>query len=271
MSGARARRLSARTPLAVLAAGLALLAGCTPPPPAGLETLEQAARHGAERREHRLVALELHGVLRVDGRATGKLPAVSLSAHVASPDRVRLQCRWLVGLLADVALRGDSLTVWMPGERMGLSIPQLSDTLGLEAPAGWFGRALVAGWQAPAEAWARAVADSAGAALEWAERGARWTLSVDRDGRPRAVSVSRGERRMSVRYGAWHGHGAGAWPGHIELADGDGWLRARIELEDMHAKRHAQPAWFALELPANARRLELDEVKRILSGRGGER
>ena len=129
----------------------------------------------------------------------------------------------------------------------------------------------VAGWPAPHEAWQRAVADSAGATLEWPERDERWTLRVGRDGRPREVSVLRGERSVTVRYGAWRGRGPAAWPARIELADGAGWVRVRVEVENLHTTRRAKPAWFALALPEDARRLELDDVKRVLSGRGGVR
>jgi hypothetical protein len=57
----------------------------------------------------------------------------------------------------------------------------------------------------------------------------------------------------------------------VELADGAGWVRARFELEEVRAARHARAAWFALVLPDDARRLELDDVKRVLSTRGGLR
>lgn len=272
MSGARASG-SLRTTAALLgfAAIAGLLASCAPPPPAGLETLEQAARRGTERRERRLRAFELQAVLRVDGRATGRLPAVSLHVRFAAPDRVRLQCRWLLGLAADVALRGDTLTAWMPAERMGVRMPSLSDTLGLREPAQYLGRALTAVWQAPHEAWRGAVADSAGVTLEWPEQDERWTLRVDAAGRPREVSVTRGARTVTARYGAWRGAGAAAWPARVELSDGEGSLHVRIEIEAQRASKHARPEWFALVLPANARRLELDDVKRVLSSRGGTR
>src|SRR2546428_699372 len=69
------------------ALALSLLAGaCAPPPPGGIESLEALARHGAERRERALAALEARLVLRLEGRATGRLPAVSVQARLAVPD-----------------------------------------------------------------------------------------------------------------------------------------------------------------------------------------
>ena len=277
MSLARARRSPPRIAsvavfaLAALGFGTfaALLASCAPPPPGGLESLEQVAARGAGRRERRLDAFELQGVLRVAGRATGRLPAVSLHARIASPDRVRLQCHWLMGLLADVSLRGDTLTAWMPRERLGIRVPELSDTLGLRDPALFLGRALLAAWRAPHEAWQRAVLDSAGATLEWPEGDEGWTLRVSREGRPQEIRVARGGRTVTVSYGAWRGRGTAAWPGRIELSDGDGWVQVRVELEDLRTTKHPKPAWYALALPDDARRLELDDVKRVLSSRNG--
>jgi hypothetical protein len=281
MNDARARRSPRRfaatapvVPLVgslVLATLAGLLASCAPPPPAGLESLEQAARRGAEHRERRLAAFELKGILRVDGRATGRLPAVSLHARLATPDRLRLQCHWLLGLLADVSVRGDTLTAWMPGRRVGVRVPALSDTLGLTDPALFLGRALLAAWQAPHEAWQRAVTDSAGVALEWPEGSDAWTLRLDREGRPREVRVAREARSVTVRYGAWRGGGAGAWPSRVEFSDGAGWVQVRVELEDLRTTKHPKPAWYALALPDDARRLELDDVKRVLSSRSGGR
>ncbi len=280
MSEARARRSPRRfaqpASLVVLgsvalAALAGLLASCAPPPPGGLESLEQVAERGAAHRERRLAAFELQGVLRVDGRATGRLPAVSLHARLATPDRVRLQCRWMLGLLADVSVRGDTLTAWMPGQRLGVRVPQLSDTLALRDPALFLGRALLAAWHAPHEAWQRTVLDSAGATLAWPEGDEAWTLRVDRNGRPREVRVARGGRAVTARYQAWRGRGAGAWPSRIEFSDGDGWVQVRVDLDELHTTKHPKPAWYALALPNDARRLELDDVKRVLSSHAGSR
>jgi hypothetical protein len=98
-----------------------------------------------------------------------------------------------------------------------------------------------------------------------------WTLRVGRDGRPRDVRVARGEHTVTARYGAWRGRGPAAWPTRIELSDGAGWVQLRVELENLRARKRAKPAWFALALPEDARRLELDDVKRVLSSRSGSR
>src|SRR5206468_4283286 len=136
-------RRRASQAVGVTAALLAwLAASCAPPPPGSIESLETLARRGAERRERSLSALETRLVLRLGGRATGRLPAVSVLARLAAPDRVRLQARWILGLLLDAAVRGDTLLAWVPTERMGVRVPDLADSLGVREPARFLGRAL---------------------------------------------------------------------------------------------------------------------------------
>jgi len=254
------------------ALALSLLAGaCAPPPPGGIESLEVLARRGAERRERALAALEARLVLRLEGRATGRLPAVSVQARLAVPDRVRLQARWLLGLLVDAAVRGDTLVAWMPSQRLGVRIPDLADSLGVREPALFLGRALAASWQAPREAWSAATPDSQGVRLTWQDGAEAWALTLDRAGRPRQLELARGERSVVVAYPLWRGAGAAAWPARIELADGAGWVRARLDIEDAHRARRARRSWFAMVIPENVAPLELDDLRRVLSSHGGVR
>lgn len=257
--------------LGLVLLGLAVFAGCAPPVPQGIESLEAATRTQAERREARLRICELSAVLRVDGRATGRLPAVSVTARLAEPGRVRLQARWLLGVLLDASLTGDTLVAWMPSERLGLRLPGLGDTLGVTEPARFLRRALAAGWQPPREAWRAATADSAGASLAWQEAGHDWSMRVDRAGRPRDVEVSDGARRMSVRYPEWKGAGGDALPSRLELADGDGAVRVRIEIEDLRPLKRAKSSWFALELPEGVAPFGFEELRRALAVKEGSR
>lgn len=257
---------------AALAATLALLSAvvlgsCAPPPPGSPEAVEVAARRAAERRERQLAAIEASLVVRVDGRATGRLPAVSVQARLAAPDRMRLQVRWLLGLLLDASVRGDSLVAWMPGERLGLVVPALSDSLGVREPARFAGRALAASWLAPHEAWREARRDSAGLMLAWRERDEDWTLHVHPDGRPRELAVSRAGHEVRVRIQEWQG-GAAGWPRRLELQADSGFVRIRIQTESVRAPKRARANWFALSLPGDARRLELEDLQRVLTAKG---
>ncbi len=268
MSAVRARgpQPGCRRALFTAACAALWLASCAPPPrPGSLESLEALARRGSERREHRLSAFEARGALRVDGRATGRLPAVNLHLRGAQPDRLRLQAGWLLGTLGDAAVRADTLTVWIPGERLGFELPALADTLGVREPARFVLRALVAGWVAPHAAWREAVLDSDGVRLAWEERGEQWTLALDRTGRPREARVALEGHAVRARYEGWHGGNIDGWPARIELADEAGLVRLRLDLDDLHAVKRARASWFALRLPDDAQRPGLEDLKRILT------
>lgn len=255
-----------RLAVAGLVLGLAgLAASCAPPVPGSLQSIESAARTGAHRRERRLQALETRSVLRIDGRATGRLPAVTVTTRLAAPDRVRLQARWVLGVLLDAVVASDTLVAWMPSQRLGLRLPGLADTLGIREPARFIGRALVAGWQAPAEAWRRARADSGGVNLDWREGAESWTLRVDAAGRPSALTVARDKREVHVRYSGWHGAGAAALPSRVEVGDGAGWVKVRMDVETTRPLARPKPAWFRMVLPDDVAPLELDDLKRVLS------
>ena len=252
-----------------LAAALGALAGCGPPPPptGSLEPLEARSRLHAERRERRVQVCEVRAALRLETAAAGRLPAVSVVARLAGPDRARLQARWVLGTLVDVVVSGDTLRAWMPSRRLGLELPSFADTLGVPEPGRVLRQALAASWPAPREAWRRANADSAGARLAWREAGEDWTLLVDRAGRPRQVSWAREGRGLEVRYAGWRGRGSSAWPTRIELADPAGGFRLELWLEDVRPLGRASPAWFSLALPADVAPFGFDDLRRALATR----
>lgn len=253
-------------PLVLVAlAGTCTLAGCVVPQPAGLDSLESSSRTAAVRREGRLAALEASLVARVDGRATGRLPAVSVEARLASPDRVRFQVRWLLGTVLDLALRADTLVAWVPSERLGVTLAGVADTLGVRDPARFAGRALAASWPVPHAAWRGAALDSGGVRLAWDEGDERWRVAIDLQGRPREVAVTRGDATVTVRYPQWRGSGEDAWPARIEVEDEAGWVRLRLDVGETRSPGRAREAWFALQLPDDARRLGFEDLQRVLS------
>lgn len=263
----RAHRLAFCT----LACSLAL-ASCAPPPPGSIESLESSSRRGAERRERRYASADARGILRIDGHATGRLPGVSLRVRVASPDRARVQVGWLLGTLADLALRSDSLVVWIPGQRLGVLFGGLADTLGVREPARFLAQALSASWVAPHSAWRQAALDSSGAQLEWpGSAGETWTMHVDRDGRPTDVRVARAGRSVTAKVVGWLGRGPDARPSRLEIADGEGRVRARLELEELRAVKRPRASWFALMPPADARTLTLADLRELWSDMGERR
>jgi hypothetical protein len=259
-----APRLAPWLATSALLAG-SLLASCTKlPPPGDLEALQTTAQRGADHRERSLAALESRMVVRLSGRATGRLPAVSVQTKLASPDRARLQARSILGVLLDAAVRGDTLVAWMPSQRLGVRIPDLADSLGVREPALFLGRALAASWQAPAEAWRAATPDSAGVKLAWQDGDEAWTLWLDRMGRPRQLEVDHEAHVLTVGYPQWRGAGLGAWPQRIELADGEGWVHARVDMESSYHAKKARPAWFVVSLPEDVTPVALEDLRRVI-------
>jgi hypothetical protein len=250
----------------LLVACLAAWSGCGPPPPiASLETLEARSRQHAERRERKVRQCEAHAVLRLETPSTGRLPAVAVTARLASPDRARLQARWVLGTLVDAVLTGDTLRAWMPTRRLGLDLPGFGDTLGLPEPGRILRQALAASWPAPRSAWREAVADSAGASLAWSEAGEDWTLRLDRAGRPREVTWSRAGKGLHVRYAGWRGRGSGAWPTRLELSEPEGAFRLQVAVEDVRALKRVPPSVFSLVLPDGVRPFGFDDLRRALA------
>ena len=148
-------------------------------------------------------------------------------------------------------------------------MPDVADSLGVREPARFLGLALAGAWQAPREAWQQAVADSAGVRLAWSEGREAWALAVDRAGRPRELKLERDGRSLLVSYPRWRGAGVSAWPERIDLADGAGWVRARLDVEGARRARRARASWFAVALPAGVAPLELEDLRRVLARRGG--
>lgn len=138
------RPAHAAAPRAALAVVLALaFAGCAPPPRPAPSVDDVAARYraGRDRRAAALHALTADLVLRLDGRATGRLPGLSASLALASPERARVRVNSLLGTALDVAARGDSLFAWVPSERTLLVLDGAAETLGVAPPVALLARA----------------------------------------------------------------------------------------------------------------------------------
>jgi hypothetical protein len=259
------RPAAARLGAAVLLSA-GLLASCAPPPPPAPSVDDLAVRYdaGRTRREECLRAMTADLVLRMDGRATGRLPGLSASLALAAPERARLRVSALFGTALDVCARGDSVLAWVPSERTALALGGAADTLGIAPPVQLFARAVGASWNPPREAWRTAAVDSLGLVLTWLEGADSVTLHVDRDAHPAAVRLAGAAGSVTVHYASW-GREAGAdWPGSVEVADGTGWVRVRVAVANVRPVETADEAWFALRLPANAKRLDWEGLREWL-------
>ncbi len=264
----RSPRLRASAAAAALAAGV-LFAACAPPPrPApAVDVLEARYRAARDLREERLRALTADILVRVDGRATGRLPGLPATLALAAPDRARLRVLAFFGTAADVCARGDSVWAWVPSQRLAVSLAGAGETLGVAPPAELLARSLGATWDPPPAAWRVATADSAGLRLGWRARGDSLAMIVDRDGRPAEVTLSGTAGTVSVRYTGWTREAGTEWPERFEIEDATGWARVRIAVEQLRIADRPGDDWFTLRVPDDARRLDWEGLREWLGRR----
>ena len=262
----RRARLCARLAPVFLALALA---SCAPPPRPGSAVAEVAARWDAarERRETLVGALQADVVVRVDGRATGKLPALSATLSLGAPGRVRLRVSALIGVALDLLVREDSLYAWVPSER--LAFRAAVDSLGSGAPAALAGRVLGATWAPPAAAWRMASSDSVGWRVAWREGADSLVLHVNGEARALEAWIGREGRGVSVRYTDWTRVSGEVFPARWELADDTGWARVRLDLDEARAWPQPDSNWFAPRRGV-ARVLGWEDLRAMLE-RGGVR
>jgi hypothetical protein len=236
------RRARAGIALVALAA---IAASCAPPPRPGTGLAAVSARYGAARaaRAELLRALWLDLVLRVDLRATGRLPALPATLALAAPDHLRLQVGALLGVGLDVLLDADSVRAWAPGQRLAFAAP--AESLGVRSPAAFAGRALAATWEVPAEAWREAAADSAGWRVGWREGRDSLSLRLDAAARPREAWVGRGDAGLRVRYSGWSRVGRGELPSRWEIDDDAGRAHVRVQRSSAESPARPETDWFA--------------------------
>lgn len=266
---ARASRGSALAAILLLALAAASCARAPRGPASSAEQL--SVRHATERvkREQALSALRADVVLRLDGRATGRLPAFSASIAIASPSRVRVQARALLGVALDLGVRGDSLFVRIPSERAAFVLDRAAESLGIGPPAAFLGRAMGATWKPPAEAWRSATADSAGWHVGWRDGGDSLAITVDGRGLPRQARLSREEHVVRIEYREWADVRGRQWPVAVEIADEAGWVRARLAVEDLVISKKAESAWFEWRMSAGTRVLGWEDVREVFRRLGG--
>lgn len=260
----RILRVRRRAAPAAAAALLLALGACAPPPPGRLETLRERYESARTKRAACLDALTAQAVVRVDGRATGRLPALIASLAVAAPARARLRARLLTSVLVDACAGGDSLVVWVPRERVALTLGGAGDTALAVAPVGLLVCALGATWEPPAEAWRAAQPPGAGATLCWREGEDSLALDIGADALPRSARWWRGEVSVRAHYEAWQRTGGTDFPGRLEVGDDSGWARVDLELEDARAESRPRDDWFAQRLPEGTRRVDANDLARRL-------
>ncbi len=72
---------------------------------------------------------------------------------------------------------------------------------------------------------------------------------------------------VRVRYSGWEHADGAEWPGQLEIGDGSGWARARVSVDNVRVAARPDDAWFALRVPAGARRLDWEGLREWLDRR----
>jgi len=257
--------------LAIIIAG-ASLAACARVPRVASDD-EWRVRHarGVAERAARSQAMRADGRVQLDGRATGRLPALIAQATLAGDSGFRLRARWLLGAAADVVLRGDSLVVWVPAERIAFALAGAGETLGVGAPGEWVARVIGATWSPPQQAWRAATTSGESHRVAWREAGDSLALEIDAAGEPSRMTLWREGRGVDVRYEQWRESEGVRWPHRVVLADREGWLSCALTLESTSFPARARSEWLELTLPHDARRIGWDELREWLDllGVGG--
>lgn len=260
-------RTSARL-RAALACAIALVfaSGCAHAPRGvpSFDALSVKHAEGRARREAVLHAMRADVVLRLDGRATGRLPAFAASVAIASPDRARVEAHALLGVVLDASLRGDSVLVRLPGERSSYLVGGAGESLGVTRPAAFVAQVFAATWRPPAAAWPLSVADSSGCTIAWREGADSLEMAVDREGLPRVVRLERAGHVVRVRYERWEDVRGREFPTAISVRDDEGWVAARVTVEDLRFSARAEEDWFDWRMPSTTRVLKWSDIRESL-------
>lgn len=276
LTGAATRAVAA---VRVALAGAAVLAlascaarpiGVAPLDAGGREALYRSRLAGREERARMAVAeatLWPRGFAPCDSCPPARLPAVQADLLVLAPEGFRLRVRSAFGTAVDLGLRGDSLKVHAPALGLAAALDAAHDGEGLPATGELAVRLVSAAWRPPASA----PAVWRGGGLEWLWREARDSLAVtvDEDGLPAEARWWRsGEGGARVRYDRWETTDGVAWPMAWSLEAGGGGARLDCRVERVAFAGRPDPARLEVRIPADARFVGVDELRRLLGAVG---
>lgn len=261
--------LQLRRSLAVASLVGLLLSSCAPPPrPGELTSFATHYRSERTRREQSLQSAELEMVVRLEGRATGRLPGLLVSGTIAGPQKLRLRAGWMLGTALDLVAIEDSVRAWLPTEHAVLEVGGLAEVLQQPQPVALMIRALSAGWDPPASAWLAASVESTQVILGWREGADSLSMRVDGASRPLELRITRGDRLVSIQYAGWRTVNGLDWPTRMELTEREGWLRLRTELQALRSNRRLAEDSFVLRTPPDAERLDWQQLRERLRVQG---
>lgn len=251
-----------------------VLASCAPhlARPPDLDATRRQARFFTllAAREARGVSVEAELSLWVRSSRARGLPGAQARLLLGAPDAFRIRLESAFGTALDLAAHGDSLTAYVPGRHLGLSLGAAGDSLGLRGPGALGYRLWTAAWRPPVGAWDSVAWRDSALHVSWTEWGDSLELAVGSNGLPLALAFTpAGGSPLTVSYREWSSfEGMVLWPALLRLEEGDGDLTVTCRVHRARFARRVDPARLALSLPAEGERLTLARLKRALRGMG---
>jgi hypothetical protein len=257
----------------LLAAGLALIAGCAPAvrPVAEIADGERRQRfvRALAERERRAAFAEAEATVWVRGSALGRLPAVQTVVSLARPDAFRLRAESMFGTAFDVSLAGDSLRAAVPARRVAVALDARRDSMAVTRPGELAVRVWSATWRPPDAAWKRAVFEDSLQWLRWAERGDSVAIGIGSNGLPAAVRYARGAGGIVVaEYRGWQWLDGAWWPGWIEAREDGGALSVTTRIQRVRFLSAAPADRLAIRVPHGSRWLGREEILEMIEDLG---
>jgi hypothetical protein len=274
MSGtSRGLRLPRLLAWPAAAALLGWLAGCAPhlvrPPEQRLEAWRERFERALELREDRGRAVEATLLVWAALSPRSRLPGVSATMWLGSPDSLRLVVNGLLGPAIDACALADSVTIWVPARNAAFRADAARDSIGVARPGAWLASTLAARWSPPDSAWRAGVWEDSLLVMEWREEDSlRRRLAIRSDGLPDRLELEiEPGRTMQVGYPQWREVQGVPWPMRFELRGDPGGLRVSARIEQVRLLPEAGCGCLAVPVPEDAEAWDWSRLRSALRGR----
>ena len=95
-------------------------------------------------------------------------------------------------------------------------------------------------------------------------------MTVNGEGLPVWVRLERSGRSVRVRYENWEDVRGREFPTAISVRDDEGWVVARVTVEDLRFSARAEEDWFDWRMPSTTRVLQWSDIRESLRREGQE-
>lgn len=254
----RARRGRGSTwRVSAAALAFAIVSGsCAPPPPAPLDAASIRSRYDRALEARARAARSLEAELALWPALAGRrLPGALATLMIAAPDRCRLRVQSPGGTVLEAIGAGDSLRLWLPGERRVADLTACADSAALGDLPGLVVRIAAALWSAPEAASAPLVSEGGVTRLAWSEGDRRVRVSLTREGVPDTVAIA-SERGAGIHivYSEWMRSGDVSLPREFRVTEDGARGSLRCRVSRLRVRSAAESSWFAGPGPRGASR-----------------